>query len=125
MLFSLTCTFPAYLPIFTHSVFLPFSYITSLSTSSLLQHPLFSSTAFIMISIHLDPRRLSWASLQKFYVIKTHLKHIVIVLGSTGNAYLISIKPSIILCNCPDKVRSCKHVIFIVSACFCLLAQLC
>ena len=91
--------------------------MSSLSTSSLLQHPLFSFTAFIMISIHLDPRRLSRASLQNFYVIKTHLKHIVIVLGSTGNAYLISIKPSTILCNCPDKVRSCKHVIFIVSAC--------
>ena len=70
-----------------------------------------------MITIHLDPGRLTRSSSQKFFVIKTHLKHIVIILGSTGNAYLISIKPSIILCNCPDKVPSCKHIIFIVSAC--------
>ena len=70
-----------------------------------------------MITIHLDPGRLTRSSSQKFFVIKTHLKHIVIILGSTGNAYIISIKPSIILCNCPDKVPSCKHIIFIVSAC--------
>ena len=70
-----------------------------------------------MITIHLDPGRLTRSSSQKFFVIKTHLNHIVIILGSTGNAYLISIKPSIILCNCPDKVPSCKHIIFIVSAC--------
>ena len=72
---------------------------------------------FLMITVNLEPRRLSRSSLQKFYVIKTHLKHIIIVLGTTGNAYLISIKPSAIFCNCPDKVYSCKHIIFIVAAC--------
>ena len=75
------------------------------------------SLHLVMIAIHLEPGRFSRSSSQSFHVIKTHLKHIVIVFGSTGNAYLISITPSGIICNCPDKVRTCKHIIFLASAC--------
>ena len=75
------------------------------------------SLHLLMITIHFEPGRFSRSSSQSFHVIKTHLKHIVIVFGSSGNAYLTSITPSGIICNCPDKVRTCKHIIFLASAC--------
>ena len=70
-----------------------------------------------MITIHLHQGGLSQSSSQRFHVIKTHLKHVVIVLGNTCNAYLISIKPRGVFCNCPDNCKTCKHIIFLASSC--------
>ena len=54
-----------------------------------------------MIAIHVKPDRFSSSSTQSFYIIKTYLQHIVLILGSTGNTYLPSITLSHRLCNCP------------------------
>ena len=70
-----------------------------------------------MITVHVDPRRYTRSSSQAFYVIKTRLQHVILMLGSTGNSYLIAITPSRITCNCPDRFQSCKHILFLVATC--------
>ena len=70
-----------------------------------------------MINIYLEKRRFRRSSSQSFHLIKTHLDHIVIALGSTGNAYVLTVSPSSIKCTCPDDVQSCKHIIFLCTAC--------
>jgi len=76
-----------------------------------------SFIAIRMINIYLEKRRFRRSSAQSFHLIKTHLDHIVIALGSTGNAYVLTVSPSSIKCTCPDDVQSCKHIIFLCTAC--------
>ena len=68
-----------------------------------------------MIHIRSEIRRLQRAQEQTFNIVKTHVDHIVIVLGATGNAYIVCIKPSRITCNCPDSHQACKHILFLIS----------
>ena len=68
-----------------------------------------------MITIHVERGRFSRSSTQSFYIIKIRPQHIVLILGSTGNSYLLTIAPSRISCNCPDRFQSCKHILFLVA----------
>ena len=52
---------------------------------------------------------------QTFNVIRTPKRHIIVILGSTGNAYLISITRTSITCNCPNQTPGCKHILFLLS----------
>ena len=79
--------------------------------------PPFLSFPKRMITAHVDPGRYSRSSTQAFYIIKTLPQHVILMLGSTGNSYLITITPSCITCNCPDRSQSCKHILFLVATC--------
>lgn len=64
--------------------------------------------------------RISRALTQRLYLIKNTVinknQHNFIVMGSTGNAYTVSIK-QVPTCSCPDnKIRhqSCKHIYFVL-----------
>ena len=71
-----------------------------------------------MITIHVKPGRLSLSSTQLFYIIKTGPQHIVIILSSTENSFLLSISTlSHISCNCRNQFQSCKHILFLVATC--------
>jgi len=67
------------------------------------------------IIIHVHVHRFLRACSQTFNIIKTPSQHIIIILGSTGNAYFISIKSTSLTCNCPDKNAGCKHILFLLN----------
>ena len=98
---------------------LPHPLITSIPTSrhTNICIAFLSFIAIRMITIYLEKRRFRRSSAQSFHLIKTHLDRIVIALGSTGNAYVLTVSPSSIKCTCPDDVQSCKHIIFLCTAC--------
>ena len=56
------------------------------------------------------------AQSQAFNIIPTFKQNIIIIFGSTGNAYGIHIKKSSLSCTCPDCTSGCKHIIFFLSA---------
>ena len=66
------------------------------------------------IIIHVHIHRFLRARSQPFNIIKTPSWHIIVVFGTTGNAYFISIKNSLLRCNCPDQTAGCKHVLFLL-----------
>ena len=67
----------------------------------------------VIISLHTT--RFFCAQSQTFNIIQTPKRHIIIIFGSTGNAYAICIKRTSLTCNCPDKTSGCKHIIFFLS----------
>ena len=66
--------------------------------------------------IALQTARFLRAQSQTFNIIRTPKRHIIIIFGSTGNAYAICIKRTSLTCNCLDKTSGCKHIIFFLSA---------
>ena len=70
-----------------------------------------------MTTIRCEPRRHSRSLSQSFHITKTKVRHLVVLLGSSGNAHVVTIKKNSIHCNCPDCVSSCKHILFLAIAC--------
>ena len=68
-----------------------------------------------MIILCLETARFRRAHSQTFNIICTERRQIIDILGSTGNAYRISIKTKSLKCNCPDQAPACKHIIFLLS----------
>ena len=67
------------------------------------------------VIIHIQISRYLHAHSQTFNIIPTPKRHILIIFGSTGNAYAICIKRNFLSCNCPDQTSGCKHIIFLLS----------
>ena len=104
-------------PVFSHAFFL---FSTSFFVNPCLSMSIHSVKNFFpspMFTIHWEHRRLQRSQTQPFHIIKTPVNCIFIVIGSTGNAYVVSVSASSIACNCPDKVSACKHILFILSVC--------
>ena len=70
-----------------------------------------------MTMIRCEPRRHSRSLSQSFHIMKTKVRHLVVLLGSSGNAHVVTMKKNSIHCNCPDCVSSCKHILFLAIAC--------
>ena len=65
-----------------------------------------------MISI--DAGRLHRATTQPFRLMKTSVNCIFIVLGSTGNACILTVSSMSVSCTCPDSHPACKHTLFLL-----------
>ena len=70
-----------------------------------------------MITIRCEPRRCDRSLSQSFHIIRTKSRHVLVILGSSGDAHIIVIKKKSIRCSCPDRVSSCKHILFLATAC--------
>lgn len=70
-----------------------------------------------MITVSVEPGRLHRATTQHFSLMKTTVNCIFIVLGSTGNAYVLTVSKQSISCNCPDSHSPCKHILFLLLVC--------
>ena len=70
-----------------------------------------------MMTIRCEPRRCDRSLSQSFHIIRTKPRRVLVILGSSGNAYIIIIKNKSIHCSCPDHVSSCKHILFLATAC--------
>ena len=68
------------------------------------------------VIITVQDARFLRAQSQTFNIIPTPKPHIIIVFGSTGNAYGICIKRTSLTCTCPDRASGCKHILFLLSA---------
>jgi len=62
-----------------------------------------------------EPRRCKLALTQSFHIITPVGRRYrgVIIIGSTGNEYVINISTKKIVCNCPDTHTACKHILFL------------
>ena len=67
-----------------------------------------------MVTFSIEPGRLRRASTQPFRLMKSTVNTIFIVLGSTGNAYVVAVSKESISCNCPDSHPVCKHIVFLL-----------
>ena len=73
-----------------------------------------NSSGSAMITISIEPDRLCRATTQPFRLMKTSVNCIFIVLGSTGNAYILTVSNTSISCTCPDSHPACKHILFLL-----------
>ena len=89
------------------------------STASLMAPQFIPSTpsTSAMMTIRCKPRRCNRSLSQSFHIIRTKPRHVLVILGSSGNAHIIAIKKKSIRCSCPDHVSSCKHILFLATAC--------
>ena len=67
------------------------------------------------ITLTVEPRRCKRALTQSFHIIAPVGRRYrgVIIIGSTGNEYVINISTNRIVCNCPDTHTACKHILFL------------
>ena len=68
------------------------------------------------VTLCIEPGRFHRARTQSFHIItpRQRLKSKLYMLGSTGNEYIIITKKNSISCNCPDKHKTCKHILFLL-----------
>ena len=70
----------------------------------------------------LDRLCLNRAQTQKLFLIKPpirnqsrhHKQIFILIIGATGNEYIISLTKTSLKCNCPDASPVCKHIIFVL-----------
>ena len=71
------------------------------------------------LTLPVDLCRFKRALSQSFHIVSPHrfiYDREVIILGSTGNEYVVMFSLKSILCNCPDEHKACKHILFILHA---------
>lgn len=74
-----------------------------------------SNTSSNTIVFSIDKLRYERARTQSFHIITPQcLAPNIVILGSTGNEYILSISKTAISCNCPDTPVACKHVLFLL-----------
>ena len=70
------------------------------------------------MNILVDPTRFHRAHTQTFYILNTPSRFLthpcLLILGSSGNEYSLTITNTSISCNCPDTNCGCKHILFIL-----------
>ena len=80
---------------------------------------MFKKTKFkksTLIIVPIEKERYKRACSERFHLLqscrKTRTK--IFLLGSTANFYIINVTPTSMTCNCPDKNKACKHVLFVL-----------
>ena len=67
----------------------------------------------------MDPNRLRRSTEEQLFIIDSPLLFesppSILVIGSTGNVYSVSLFSNLITCSCPDKISPCKHFLFLCS----------
>ena len=86
--------------------------------------PILLSPTKRLITISIDTLRLRRSKSEHFYIISQHQENrnrckrpTLLIVGSTGNIYTITIHPLVITCSCPDfrqRQLPCKHILFML-----------
>ena len=100
-------------------VILSINHVSTHNTCFIMPIPFPPTERFITIKI--DNLRLRRSKSDQFYIILQHQENCkrptLLIVGSTGNIYTITIHPSVITCSCLDfgkRQKPCKHILFML-----------